>query len=98
MEDEGSAHSEDSTEKAGFEDDIVSRRSLTDARLRRCHWAVGRPVVPREHECGEVDFMGQLEEPFQCGGPGIEGRRPRFYVCNVFETARQGQEKLLLLP
>ena len=32
MEDEGSAHAEDSTEKAGFEDDIVSRRRLTGSR------------------------------------------------------------------
>jgi hypothetical protein len=29
MEDEGPAHAEGSAEKAGFEDDIVSRRSLT---------------------------------------------------------------------
>ena len=29
MKDEGSAHSEDATEKTRFEDDIVSRRSLT---------------------------------------------------------------------
>ena len=34
MKDEGAVHSEGSAEKAGFEDDIVSRRSLTGSRGR----------------------------------------------------------------
>jgi hypothetical protein len=34
MDDEGAAHARHSTEKAGFEDDIVSRRSLPGARGR----------------------------------------------------------------
>ena len=50
MEDEGSAHSEDSTEKAGFEDDIVSRRSLTGSRgeaMRAGWWSSSRPERTR---------------------------------------------------
>jgi hypothetical protein len=57
MEDEGTAHSEDSTEETGFEDDIISRGSLTGLRLSRWRRAVGRPIVTSEHECREVDFM-----------------------------------------
>jgi hypothetical protein len=97
MEDEGSAHSEGSTEEAGFEDDIVSRRSLTGPRGRGCGRAGGRPVVPSERKRGEVDFMRKLEEAAQSGGPGIEGRRPGFYVRDVFETACQRLQELLLL-
>ena len=72
MQDEGSAHPEDSSEKAGFEDDIVSRRSLTGSRGRGCGEAGCRPVVPGECERGEVDFMRKLEETDQCSGSGIE--------------------------
>ena len=97
MEDEGSAHSEGSTEQTGFEDHVISRRSLAGSRGIGCRWAVGRPVVLSEHECGEVDFMRKLEEAFQRGGPGIEGCRPGFYVRDVFETARQCLQQLLLL-
>ena len=97
MEDEGPAHAEDSTEKAGFEDDIVPRRSLTGSRRSRWQRAVGRPVVLSEHECGEVDFTGQLEQAFQCRGSGIEGCRPRLYVRHVFETTCQRLQQLLLL-
>ena len=97
MEDEGSVHSEDSTEKAGFEDDIVSRRSLTGSRGRGCGQAGCRPVVPSERERGEVDFMRKLEEAVQCGGPWIEGCRPGIYVRDVFETACQRLQQLLLL-
>jgi hypothetical protein len=68
MEDEGSAHSEGSTEKAGFEDDIVSRRSLTGCRGRGCGRAGGRPVVPSERERREVNFMRELKEAAQSGG------------------------------
>ena len=96
MEDEGSVHSEDSTEKAGFEDDIVSRRSLTGSRGRGCGLAGCRPVVPSECERGEVDFMRKLEEADQCGGPWIEGCRPGIDVRDVFETACQRLQQLLL--
>jgi hypothetical protein len=50
-----------------------------------------------KHECREVDFMRKLEKAFQCGGPRIEGCRPGFYVRDVFETACQCLEQLLLL-
>ena len=96
MEDEGSAHSEDSTEKAGFEDDIVSRRRLSGSRGRGCGQAGCRPVVPSERERGEVDFMRELEEALQGGGPRIEGCHPRFHVRDVLETARQPPQQLLL--
>src|SRR5262245_14167459 len=96
MEDERSAHSENATEKTGFEDDVVSRRSLAGARRIGCGWAVAGPVVPREHEGGEIDFMHELEEPFQCRRPRIERSRPGLYVRNVFEATRQGLEQLLL--
>ena len=72
MENESSAHSEGATEKTGFEDHVVSRRSLAGFRGIGCGWAVRRPVVPSEHERGEIDFMRELQEPLQCGGPGSE--------------------------
>jgi hypothetical protein len=97
MEDEGSAHSQGPTEQAGFKDNIISRRSLTRLRQRRCLRGVRRPIVLSEHECREIDFMSKLSEPFQCGGARIEGCRPGFYVCDVFETACQCLEQLLLL-
>src|SRR5262245_55017477 len=97
MEDEGSAHSENSAEKAGFEDDIISGRSLTGPRLRRGRGAVSRPVVLSEHKCREVDFMRKLEKAFQCRGSRIEGCCPGFYMRDVFETACQCLDQLLLL-
>src|SRR5207249_1856117 len=72
MEDEGSAHAEGPTEKAGFEDHVVSRRRLAGSRGIGCGWAVGRPVVASEHERREIDLLRELEEPLQRGGPGIE--------------------------
>jgi hypothetical protein len=72
MEDESSAHPEDATEKTGFEDHVVSRRSLAGSRGIGCGWAVGRPIVPSEHERCELDLMGELKEALQCGGPRIE--------------------------
>ena len=96
MEDEGSAHSEDSTEKAGFEDDIVPGRSLTGVRGRGFGQAGCRPVVLSEYERREIDFMRKLEEAGQCGSPWIEGCRPGIYVRDVLETACQRLHKLLL--
>src|SRR5262245_28653005 len=86
MDDEGSAHSEDSTEKAGLEDDIVSRRCLSGARGRGCRRAGragGRPVVLSERERGEVDFTREFDEAVQCGRARVEGCRPGFYVRDV---------------
>jgi hypothetical protein len=62
MEDEGSTHTEDSTEQACFEDDIVSRRSLAGSRGSGRGRADRRPIVPSEHERGEVHLMRKLEE------------------------------------
>src|SRR5262245_23679574 len=53
MEDKGSAHSEGSAEKTGFEDHIISRRSLSGLERRRCRRTGARPVVPSEHKSGE---------------------------------------------
>src|SRR5438067_12989515 len=97
MDDEGSPHSEGSTEKAGFEDDIVSRRSLDGSRGRGRRRAGGRPVVLSKYERGEVDFMRELQEAVQCRGPRMEGCRPRIYVCDGFEAACQRLQQLLLL-
>src|SRR5712664_3317321 len=93
MDDEGATHPERSAEQAGLEDDIVSRRSLTGSGARR---AARRPVVLGERERGEVDLMRELEEAFQRGGPGMEGRRPGIHVRDAVETARQRLQQLLL--
>jgi len=84
-------------EKAGFEDHIVAWRSLRRFGRRRRRRAGARPVVPSEHNSGEVDFMRKLEEPFECGCPRIERYRPWFYVCDVFKTACQRLQQFLLL-
>ena len=97
MEDEGPAHAKDAAEQARFEDDVVSRRILTGFRGRGGGRAGGRPVVPGEHERGEVDFMRKLDEAVQRGGPGIEGCRPGIDVRDVLETARQRLQQLRLL-
>src|SRR5205823_3267231 len=97
VEDEGSAHSEHSTEKARFEDDIVSRRSLAGFGSGRCREARARPVVPSKDKSRKVHLMGELEEAFQCGSPRIEGCCPRFNVCDIFKTACQRLQQFLLL-
>ena len=97
MENEGPSHSEDSTEEAGFEDDIVSWRSLTRFRGRGRGGTGGRPVISCEHECGEIDFMRQFEEAFEGGGPGIEGCRPGLYLRHILETSCQRLQQLLPL-
>ena len=97
MKDEGSAHSKHATEKTGFEDDIVSRRSLTGSPGTGCGLAGCRPVVPCECECGEVDFMRKLDEALPAWSSRIERCRPGLYVRTVFETTRQRLEQLLLL-
>jgi hypothetical protein len=40
--------------------------------------------------------MRKLEEAAQCGAPWIEGCRPGNYVRDVFETACQRLQQLLL--
>jgi hypothetical protein len=97
MEYEGSAHAEDTAEQACFEDDIVSRGSLTGPGLRRSQRGARRPVVLRKHKCREIDFLGEFKEAFQCRCPRMEGCRPGIYVCDIFETACQRLQQLLLL-
>src|SRR6516165_576300 len=89
MENKCSAQSEGSTEETGFEDHVVSRRGLTGARAIGSGCAISRPVVVREHERREIDLTGQFKEPLQRDGARSEGSRPRFYVRNIFETARE---------
>jgi hypothetical protein len=97
MQDEGPTYAERCTEEARFEDDIVERGSLTGFRIRRCRWAAHRRVS-REDEGGEIDFLRELDEAFQAGGPGVEGGRPRHHVRDVFETACHRLEQLDLFP
>src|SRR5262245_60972979 len=98
MKNERSVHSEGSTEEAGFEDNVVPWRSLAGFRGRRLGWSIARPIVLREHEGGKVNFLRELQETLECRGPGIEGRRPRFHVRDVFETTCQRLQQLRLLP
>lgn len=72
MEDKCSAQFEGPTEETGFEDHVVSRRSLAGPRGIGCGWAIGCPVAAREHERREIDLTCQLKEPLQCGGPRLE--------------------------
>ena len=68
--------------------------NLIGSRRSRWQLTVGRPVVLSEHECGEVDFMGQLEQAFQCRGSGLKdvvhgstcatSSRPRASACSSF--------------
>jgi len=97
MNDEGSMHSERSTEQPGLEDDVVSRRSLARSFGSGRGRSGGRPVVASKDERGEIDFMRKLEEGVQRGGPRTEGRRPGIHVRHGFETARQRLQQLLLL-
>jgi hypothetical protein len=56
-----------------------------------------RPVVPREHEGGEVDLMRELEKALERGGPRVEGRRPGLHPRDVLEPAGDGVQQLRLL-
>jgi hypothetical protein len=57
-----------------------------------------RPVVLGEDEGGEVDFVGQLDQPIERREARVEDGRPRVDVGDVPEAARQGRQELLLLP
>jgi hypothetical protein len=97
MQNEGSAHSEDSTEQPGLEDNIIPRGCLTRRGRGLSSWGVRRPVVLSERKRREIDFARQLQEPFQRAGPGTEGCRPRFHARDVVEAARQCLHQLRLL-
>jgi hypothetical protein len=88
VEDEGSSHSEGSAEKAGLENDVVPRGSLTGLGGRGFRRrARARPVIPSEHQSGKIHFVGEFEEALQSGRPRIEGCRPRLDVRDVLQTA-----------
>src|SRR5215467_4125861 len=97
VQDEGAAHSEDTAEEPSFEDYVVSRRRLTGFRGIGWRWAVRGPVILTEYESRKVDFARKLEEPLQCGDPGIERRRPGLYPRDVSEPTSQPLQDLVLL-
>ena len=75
MKDEGAPHAQYTAEKAGFEDDVVSRRSL--AAIPRSSGRTGvRPVVFGEDESGKVDLVRKLDKTLQRGRSRIERSRP----------------------
>src|SRR4029077_2912752 len=98
MQNKGSAHSQDATEKTGFEHNVISRRRLTRPRLRRSRRAARRPVILCKDKRREIDFLGEFKESLQCRRPWIEGCHPGFDARDVAETARQCLKQLLLFP
>src|SRR5262245_51121704 len=98
MENKGSAHSQDSAEKTGFEHNVISRRRLTRRGLRGIRRTARRPVVLCKGKRRKIDFSGELEEAVQCGRPWIERCRPGFDVRDIAETARHCLKQLLLFP
>jgi hypothetical protein len=79
-------------EEARLEDDVVARSGLAG------HEASRRPVVLGEDKGGEVDFVGQLDQPIERREARVEDGRPRVDVGDVPEAARQRRQELLLLP
>ena len=57
----------------------------------------GGPVVLGEHERGEIDFPGELDEAVECGPPRIERRCPRLDVCDIREPTGDRLEQFGLL-
>src|SRR5437899_8665208 len=55
------------------------------------------PVVLGEHERGEIDLLGELDEPVEGGPPRVERGRPGFDVGDVLEPARDRLEQFGLL-
>ncbi len=93
VEDERTPDAERAAEQPGLEHNVVARRRL--ARLGRIR---GGPVVLSEHERGEIDFLGELDEPVERGPPRVERGRPGLDVGDVFEPARDRLKQLGLLP
>jgi hypothetical protein len=66
MKDEGAPDAERAAEQSCLERHVVARRRLAGpGYLRR------RPVVLGEHERGEVDLLGELDEPVERRSSGI---------------------------
>src|SRR5205814_3001099 len=55
------------------------------------------PVVLGEHERGEIDLLGELDEPVEGGPPRVERGRPGLDVGDVLEPARDRLEQFGLL-
>src|SRR5438876_11871452 len=92
MEDERAPDPERAAEQPGLEHHVVARRRLAGlGRIRRC------PIVLGEHERGEIDLLGELDEPVERGPPRIEGGRPGLDVGDVLEPARDRLEQFRLL-
>ena len=92
VQDERAADAERAAEESGLEHHVVARRRLAGlGRIRRC------PVVLGEHECGEVDLLGELDKPVEGGPPRVERGRPGLDVGDVLEPARDRLEQFGLL-
>ena len=93
MEDERAPDAERAAEQPGLEHHVVARRRLAGlGRIRR------RPVVLGEHERGEIDLLGELDEPVEGGPPRVERGRPGLDVGDVLEPARDRLEQFACLP
>src|SRR5215208_2673260 len=56
-----------------------------------------RVRVLREHERGEIDLLGELDEPVESGSPRVERRRPGLDLGDGLEPARDPLEQFGLL-
>jgi hypothetical protein len=92
VEDERAPDAERAPEQPGLEHHVVARRRLAGlGRIRR------GPVVLGEHERGEIDLLGELDEPVEGGPPRVERGRPGLDVGDVLEAARDRLEQFGLL-
>src|SRR5213079_122767 len=92
VEDERAPDAEGAAEQPGLEHDVVARRRLAGLEgLRR------GPVVLGEDERGEIDLLGELDEPVEGRPPRVEGGRPGLDVDDVLEPARDCLEQFRLL-
>src|SRR5947208_10449719 len=92
VEDEGAPDAERAAEQPGLEDHVVAWGRLAGlGGIRR------GPVVLGGHERGEIDLLGDLDEPVEGRPPGVEGGRPGLDVDDVLEPARDRLEQFRLL-
>ena len=66
VQDERAPDPERAPEQPGLEDNVVARRRLTGLGIIR-----RRPVVLGEYERGEIDLLGELDEPVESGPPRL---------------------------
>jgi hypothetical protein len=92
VEDERAPDPERAAEQPGLEHHVVARRRL--AGLGCVHRG---PVVLGEHERGEIDLLGELDEPVEGGPPRIERGRPGLDIGDVLEPVRDRFEQCGLL-